>query len=216
MPKNGLSLGRDKPLGKYPVPLKVDKISSPLALDTDTVTCTNLDVIGDLKVQGTVTSNITHTDATKLPLTGGTLSGKLLMGSLVVKQDIANVDEFDCNTLKVGGGATINAIYDEDDMAHDNPTGLATQQSTQTNSACDLFVSWNGDKYQGRTIYYVRRFMYNENDNRIWALGGVYEANRTTEAGDNRALTIAVDSAVTTDSITSMKVVTTYHVFDNS
>ena len=61
----------------------------------------------------------------KLPLAGGTMSGNVDFGD----NDITNVDSFDADKLSIAGGTEMTSIKDEDNMASDSATALATQQS---------------------------------------------------------------------------------------
>tara|TARA_R110000824_G_scaffold110418_1_gene258389 strand:+ start:10992 stop:12482 length:1491 start_codon:yes stop_codon:yes gene_type:complete len=87
---------------------------------------------------------------------------------------------------------------------------------TQTVSGADAFVGWNGASTIGTTCFFLRRFMWNEGGDRILHLVQLQQSATGLTAGDNRPLTIKLDSAITTDAFTSMKVITTYYVYDNS
>lgn len=90
--------------------------------------------------------------------------------------------------------------------------------TAQSSGSADLIVGWNGaDDYATDTIYYMRRFMYNEGGDRIFHLQHYNgECGQSLTAGDDQPLTIKLSGAVTSGSIDSMKVVITYHVYDNS
>ena len=89
--------------------------------------------------------------------------------------------------------------------------------TAQTNSACDFYAGYNGATVVSESLAYIRRFMLNETGSRmLQATPGSYEAGQSITAGDNQTLTVALDSAVTTGSIDSMKVVFSYYIFDNS
>jgi len=60
-----------------------------------------------------------------LPLTGGTMTGAVNFGD----QDITNVDSLDADKLSIAGGTEMTAVKDEDNMASNSATSLATQQS---------------------------------------------------------------------------------------
>ena len=89
--------------------------------------------------------------------------------------------------------------------------------TAQSNSASDLYIGYNGTSSASETIYYIRRFMYNESGDRIWHLQHYTgEAGNSLTEGDNQPLTVKLDSAVTSGSIDSMKITVSYYVFDNS
>lgn len=46
-----------------------------------------------------------------------------------LSKDKVKVKDIDCSQLSISGGDAITSVYDEDDMASDSSTGLATQQS---------------------------------------------------------------------------------------
>ena len=62
---------------------------------------------------------------TMLPLAGGTMTGAVNFGD----QDITNVDSLDADKLSIAGGTEMTAVNDEDNMASNSATALATQQS---------------------------------------------------------------------------------------
>ena len=89
--------------------------------------------------------------------------------------------------------------------------------TAQSSSTADLFVGYNGTSSMSETIYYIRRFMYNEGGDRIFHLQHYTgEAGDSLTDGDNVPLTAKLDSAVTLGSIDSMKITVSYYVFDNS
>jgi len=89
--------------------------------------------------------------------------------------------------------------------------------TAQSSSTADLFISYNGATSLSEVIYYQRRFMYNESGDRILHLQHYTgEVAQAITDGEDRPLTVKLDSAITSGSIDSMKVVVSYHVFDNS
>ena len=89
--------------------------------------------------------------------------------------------------------------------------------TAQANANCDLFVGYDGSTSSIEVCYYARRFMYNESGDRVMGLDRYgNEWGQSLTAGDNQPLTVKLDAAITTGSIDGMKVVTTYHVYDNS
>ena len=89
--------------------------------------------------------------------------------------------------------------------------------TTQSASGANLYVSYHGTSALATTVYYIRRFMWNENGDRMWHLQHYQgEVGDGTDYADNKALTVKLDSAITSGSIDSMKVVVSYFVYDNS
>ena len=89
--------------------------------------------------------------------------------------------------------------------------------TTQSASGANLYVSYHGTSALATLVYYIRRFMWNENGDRMWHLQHYQgEVGDGTDYADNKALTVKLDSAITSGSIDSMKVVVSYFVYDNS
>tara|TARA_Y100001963_G_scaffold75311_1_gene104529 strand:+ start:472 stop:1683 length:1212 start_codon:yes stop_codon:yes gene_type:complete len=141
-------------------------------------------------------------------------------GLAVVKRAEVTLSESDMNslhsteiTLVAAQGANKVIIPTSGMLFVDRDSSTA-----QAGGAADLIVGWGGaDSYTTDTIYYIRRFMYNEGGDRIFHLQHYTgECGQSLTAGDNQPLTIKLDSAITSGSIDSMKVVITYHVYDNS
>ena len=89
--------------------------------------------------------------------------------------------------------------------------------TSQSSSTADLFISYDGATSLSEVIYYQRRFMYGESGDRVLHLQ--HYTGETAQAiadAENKPLTVKLDSAITSGSIDSMKVVISYHVFDNS
>ena len=89
--------------------------------------------------------------------------------------------------------------------------------TSQSSSTSDLFISYDGATSLSEVIYYQRRFMYGESGDRVLHLQ--HYTGETAQAiadAENKPLTVKLDSAITSGSIDSMKVVISYHVFDNS
>ena len=95
---------------------------------------------------------------TMLPLAGGTMTGAVNFGD----QDITNVDSLDADKLSIAGGTEMTAVNDEDNMASNSATALATQQSikayadTKVSSAAQKQLTHHSYKAdQGTTKTYI-------------------------------------------------------------
>ena len=89
--------------------------------------------------------------------------------------------------------------------------------TAQSSGTANFFIGYNGTSSLSETIYYIRRFMYNESGDRVWHLQHYQgEAGNTLTDGDNVPLTVKLDNAITSGSIDSMKISVSYYVFDNS
>ena len=107
--------GIDKHLHKV---LDGDGNHTAMDISTDSVRVNNLEVTGN-------TIGVTASDDTKLPLSGGTMSGNVDFGT----NDITNIDIVSVDRLSIGGGTSMTAVLDEDNMASNSAVKLATQQS---------------------------------------------------------------------------------------
>ena len=64
---------------------------------------------------------------------------------------------------------------------------------------------------------FIKRFMYNESDDRILKPSIIIpEVAQAIDEMNNRSLTAKLDGAITTGSINAMRVISTYYVYDNS
>jgi len=196
-------------------------------------------------------------------------------------KDLTNIDSLDADKFSIAGGTEMVAINDEDNMASNSNTALATQQSikayadagdlttqidyglktavvtldtadcndlhntaitliaaqgankialvqdvvifvdraaTQLNGGSDLFISYDGlTSLTDSVIRYRRRFVngvLTDSIQHILPYAGLYGV--ALNQGDNKPVTVKVDDALTTDCMTSMKVVVKYYVYDNS
>tara|TARA_R100000664_G_C2757224_1_gene145369 strand:+ start:2373 stop:4334 length:1962 start_codon:yes stop_codon:yes gene_type:complete len=141
-----------------------------------------------------------------------TIAGKIQIASVTLDQD-------DMNDLN---STAVNIVAAQGSNKVIIPTSgmvFITRNATtgQTNGFCNFYIGYNGTSSLANTVYYIRRFMYNEAGSRIWHLQHYSgECGQSVTEGDNVPLTVKLDSAVTNDSIDSMKVVVSYFVYDNS
>ena len=87
--------------------------------------------------------------------------------------------------------------------------------TTQSSSTADLFISYDGVTTLGKTMGYIRRFMYNEGGDRTYMLSpDSYSAEVWDDNDvDNKPIQIKLDAAITADSIDGILVRTAYWVF---
>ena len=140
-------------------------------------------------------------------------------GLAIVKRAVVTLSESDMNGLASTAQTIVSAQGSGKIIIPTSGMLLIDRDSStaQSSSTSNLYVAYDGTTSLSETIYYIRRFMYNESGDRIWHLqhytGEV--ANAITD-GENKPLTIGLDNAITLGSIDSMKVIITYHVYDNS
>ena len=90
--------------------------------------------------------------------------------------------------------------------------------TAQSASGVDLFISWDGSTSAGKYLGYMRRFMYNESGDRTYTITGSSASTENWDDDDpsDKPVQIKFDSAITSGSLDSMTVYTTYYVIDNS
>ena len=87
-----------------------------------------------------------------------------------------------------------------------------TRNANNTNSV-NLCLSWQGQTALASTSYLYKRFFYNEAANVFYRMTR-YASDHGNFSIDNRYLSLKLDGAITTDSVTSMKVYTQYIIID--
>jgi len=142
------NLQLENPIDEHLKPVKdSDGTSTSVEISTDKIRVNNLEVIG-------TTTGVSASDDTKLPLSGGTMSGSVDFGA----NDITNVDSLDTDKFSINGGTEMTGILDEDDMSHDSATALATQQSIKAyvdNTIRDIKSSGFNYSYTAGTKVYI-------------------------------------------------------------
>ena len=94
--------------------------------------------------------------------------------------------------------------------------------ATQTNSAADMNLHYEGlepGTFAQTTLFHARRFMYNETGDRVFNIipgMSAYEVAQSLTQDVNKAVEVSVDSALTSNCITSMEFYLTYNVFNIS
>ena len=130
------------------------------------------------------------------------------------------IDESTMNSLHSTGVTLIAAPGSRQIILPVFFTLLVTRDGSiaQSSSTADLFISWNGATTIGQELGYIRRFMYNESGSRTYHFRGDAYGSEAYQSADpsNQALQIKLDAAITAGSIDSMKVITSYYVYDNS
>ena len=94
--------------------------------------------------------------------------------------------------------------------------------ATQTNSAADMNLHYEGlepGTFAQTALFHARRFMYNETGDRVFNIipgMSAYEVAQSLTQDVNKAVEVSVDSALTSDCITSIEFYLTYNVFNIS
>ena len=155
----------------------------------------------------------TEAGGSDIQITSGTsLAQSVKIASVTINQSDMNALHTTEQTIVAAQGANKIIMPTSCFLVIDRSTLTA-----QASSSADLFVSYDGATSISEVIYYQRRFMYNESGDRILHLQHYNgEVAQSITDGENKPLTVKLDSGITTGSIVSMKVVVSYHVFDNS
>lgn len=148
----------------------------------------------------------------QLTTSGGSAVGEVKVASITIDESGMNALNTTEQTIVAAQGSNKVIIPTSGMLFIDRDASTA-----QTSSSCNLFIGYDGTISSSATIYYIRRFMYNESGDRMWHLQHYTgEAGLSLTAGDNKPLTVRLSAAVTSGSIDSMKVVVSYFVYDNS
>ena len=180
-----------------------------------------LDSTGDMTLDSSANIEL-NADGGSINFKDGSATlGTIDSSSVFMKQTKVTLSESDCNSLHTTA-ITLVAAQGTDKIIVPTSFLLLVDRdasTAQSNSTCSLYISWQGFAAVGKQIGYYRRFMYNESGDRTFVMtpGGYgYEAAQNLVDGVNQPLQIVVDSAITSGSIDSMVVYTTYYVVDNS
>ena len=175
---------------------------------------------------GTMTGSITIPTGEDITLTDAPGSGTDAANKTYVdaqsqlKVTASTIGEVGMNSLHTTSFTLLGAQGSDQIIIPVFFTLLVTRDGStaQANSACDLFISWAGSTTLGAELGYVRRWMYNESGSRTYHIRADAYGAEAYQGDDpsNLALKIKLDSAVTLGSIDSMKVITSYYVYDNS
>ena len=89
--------------------------------------------------------------------------------------------------------------------------------STAQGNNVDMRIGVNGGTALNSNVWYnYRRFMWNENGDRILPFGGIAESSEMEPAHANRNLTAKMSGAITSGSIDAIKCTILYYVYDDS
>jgi len=140
-------------------------------------------------------------------------------GTFILKQTKVTFDQAACNGLEAGTVAsrTLVAAQGADKIIVPNEVVVLVDYNASQLANIDLIVGYDGTNNYQYAIKYNRRFMVGATSDITYQLGGYAgksAANLTSPV--NTALTMTFSGAITTNSLTSMTVYTSYYVIDNS
>jgi hypothetical protein len=150
-------------------------------------------------------------------ITIGSTAGELVStGQHIHKQTKVTIDQAGCNALNSSPQTLVAAQGANKIIIPVEVICLVDRNSADT-SLGDLIVGWNSTTSYTYALKYARRWMYGILTDMTFVLGtyaGKGAASLT--GGENVPLTIATSTGMTTNSLTSMTVYTSYYVIDNS
>ena len=155
---------------------------------------------GDLTIQGG-------------DITIGATAGEIVAtGQHILKQTKTVIDQAGCNALNSSPQTLVTAQGADTIIIPVSVTCLVDRNSADT-SASSLIVGWNGTTSYTYALKYVRRFMYGILTDMTFVLEGYASKGAASlTGGKNVALTISTDVAISSNSLTSMVVYTSYYV----
>jgi hypothetical protein len=137
-------------------------------------------------------------------------------GTHIHKQTKVTIDQAGCNALNSSPQTLVAAQGANKIIIPVEVTCLVDRNSADT-SASSLIVGWNGTTSYTYALKYARRWMYGIATDMTFVLGGYLGRGAASlTGGENVALTISTDTAISSNSLTSMTVYTSYYVIDNS
>jgi|5_EtaG_2_1085323.scaffolds.fasta_scaffold00152_30 hypothetical protein len=137
-------------------------------------------------------------------------------GTHILKQTKVTINQAGCNALNSSPQTLVAAQGANKIIIPVEVTCLVDRNSADT-SLGDLIVGWNSTTTYTYALKYSRRWMYGITTDMTFVLGtyaGKGAASLT--GGENVPLTIATSTGMTSNSLTSMTVYTSYYVIDNS
>ena len=167
----------------------------------------------------------TGTRAINLPDASGTVAlttdipdEVVSTGTHIHKQTKVTLDASACNalnsspqTLVAAEGANTIIVPVSITVLVDNDTGTADT------SGADLIIGYNNTTSYVYAVRYLRRFMFGiTTDMTLFPNTYAGKGANSLTGGENVALTISTAPAITSGSLTSMTVYTSYYVIDNS
>jgi len=137
-------------------------------------------------------------------------------GTHILKQTKVTINQASCNALNSSPVPLVAAQGANKIIIPVEVTCLVDRAAPDT-SLGDLIVGWNSTTTYTYALKYARRWMYGILTDMTFVLGtyaGKGAASLT--GGENVPLTIATSTGMTSNSLTSMTVYTSYYVIDNS
>ena len=165
---------------------------------------------------------ITLPDATgTVALTSDIPDETVSTGSFISKQVKVTLSQANCNSLHAIPIGLIPAQGANTIIVPAGGIMMVDRNSAQNNSAADLnfhYADREPGTYGQTALFHIRRFMVGNTTDIVYSLGelsGIEISQNLTDCV-NKAVEVSVDSALTTNSMTSITIYLTYHVIDIS
>ena len=167
----------------------------------------------------------TGTRAVNLPNESGTVAltsdipDEVAGSTHIHKQTKVTFDQAACNAINGGTVAsrTLVAAQGANQIIVPVSVTVLVDRNSADTSAADLIVGYNGTTSYTYAIKYLRRFMYGIlTDMTFLMTDYLGKGAASLTGGENVALTISTSAAISSNSLTSMTVYTSYYVIDNS
>ena len=168
--------------------LKVDEETTATSGEIARFTGTGIQSVSDATIKTQLSLN-NVTNHAQLPLSGGTMAGNVDFGD----NDITNVDSLDADKLSIAGGTEMTAVLDEDNMATNSATALATQQSIKA------YVDANaGGGGSSSTYIWTKNVAFNYGyaaGNTVWIpmSGNIYESTSNIQRTEYQVIVMPFD-----------------------
>mgnify|MGYP003111819937 CR=1 FL=1 len=142
-------------------------------------------------------------------------------GSFISKQVKVTLSQSDCNSLNTTPVELIPAQGANTIIVPAGGIMMVDRGGAQLNSAADMnfhYADKEPGTYGQTALFHIRRFMYGNLTDIIYSLGELsgFEISQNLTDPVNKAVEVSVDSALTTNSMTSITIYLTYHVIDIS
>ena len=161
-------------------------------------------------------SSITGTLAVGDGGTGTSTGEKVSSGNFILKQTKVALNGTACNGLNATPQTLVAAAVPNTIIVPVDCVVLVDYNSAQSVN-CDLIVGYNGTTAYQYAIRYVRRFMYGvSTDMTMHLVPYLGNAAASLTGGIDVPLTISTSAPISSGSLTSMTIYTSYYIIDNS
>ena len=170
----------------------------------------------------TADRTITLPDATgTVALTSDIPDETVSTGSFISKQVKVTLSQANCNSLHAIPQELIPAQGADTIIVPAGGIMMVDRNSAQNNHLADLnfhYADKEPGTYAQTSLCHIRRFMHGNTTDIVYSLGEIsgFEISQNLTDCVNKAVEVSVDSALTSNSMTSITIYLTYHVIDIS